>query len=791
MLFTGAEYMNRMLGRPLFVGIIGIFLLYCVGSVADIGLLADFGAPAVELLVAAVLFHLCFHVKRFRIMWFFFGLTCLAYGLSDVLWLYWDNALHIDPEEVAFFYYAYLVPNITIMLGTFAFYSKLGYKWNKRQLVLDISAVTIPLAIGFWLLFLRGWAFADMIADPYILALFFYLIVDFVTVAISLAMIQFHGIQQTNASIRLMMAGVFVYFTADLMYIYQVKQDTYIPNEWTDILFVLSMVLFGLGGVKRFMDPEGELHYNLKSVLDIGYTKPGFKILWLFVLPFLLFLAGYQGPYYAIIVLSVVVLYFLISGFIYNAVRTESLLKKELELNADLEDQVQARVAELQAAYEELDEIVKLDSLTGLANRRHFLSWLDGKLDAMASGDRMALFYIDIDKFKAINDAYGHEVGDLILVEFAHRLNGWKRDDMFLARISSDEYVVSVSNFDTWEQLARHAQEIVALADRELVIRGYHFRITVSIGIALYPEDAQDRVMLVQNADIAMFHAKELKSGHVSFYSSWFSDAIRRRQELDLKLRNADFDSEFQLHYQPQFSTMDRHLIGMEALIRWEPEPGIRVTPVEFIPLAEENGLIIPIGEWVITTAIRQIGIWNAQYGLSLRMGINISPKQFHSGNLFSHIEACLTRHDVKPKWIDIEITESSAMNTDSSSEQFMMELARMGMSISIDDFGTGYSSLNYIKRFDIDALKIAKPLIDNIADEEGSSQIVLAITSMARTMNLRTIAEGVETESQLECLKRVGCAEIQGYLLGKPATAAEFEECFIKPHLKNTDMLE
>ncbi len=324
-------------------------------------------------------------------------------------------------------------------------------------------------------------------------------------------------------------------------------------------------------------------------------------------------------------------------------------------------------------------------------------------------------------------------------------------------------------------------ERLVDAFQEPLEVEPWQFLVSVSLGIARFPEDAKTRPELMTMAEMAMYHAKKQDAHRFSFYSNWFREGMRRRHEIEMALRRADFDQEFTLHYQPQFQSRKRTLVGMEALLRWQsPELG-NVSPAEFIPVAEDTGLIIPIGQWVTRNALLQIADWNHRFMASLRMGINFSPRQFDVPGFIESLNDQMRRYEVHPSWVDVEITENTAMRTEVSTEEMLTALTGLGVSISIDDFGTGYSSLSYIKRFDIDCLKIAKPLIDNVALGEGDVQIIGAIVMMAKTMRLRTIAEGVEDEGQLAILQRLGCDEIQGYLLGKPVPADRFEMLWLR----------
>jgi len=301
------------------------------------------------------------------------------------------------------------------------------------------------------------------------------------------------------------------------------------------------------------------------------------------------------------------------------------------------------------------------------------------------------------------------------------------------------------------------------------------------MGVASWPDDAKTRSDLMRHADIALYIAKNRRVNGVSFFDSLANAGIERSHQIDLALRNVKFDREFTLVYQPQIAIGGRRLIGMEALLRWNSSALGPVSPDEFIPVAEENGTILPLSEWILLRTMEQINKWNRQYGKSLRIGINISPHQLDDIDFLEKLEAIIAKVGIDPAWLNLEITERSAMKDESFIINIFNRLSSLSIVSSIDDFGTGYSSLSYLKKFNINYLKIAKQLIDGIAINETEAQIVQAIIMMATALNLRTIAEGVEDEEQLRILESLGCDEIQGFYFGRPVSPEEFEELYLK----------
>lgn len=324
-------------------------------------------------------------------------------------------------------------------------------------------------------------------------------------------------------------------------------------------------------------------------------------------------------------------------------------------------------------------------------------------------------------------------------------------------------------------------KKILKSFEKPIIINEHTLIVTVSVGISVYPFDGDNRSSLMKKADIAMYRAKENGKNLYEFYNIETDYEVSKKLQLEHLLGNGIKNNEFVLYYQPQINIKDNKLIGFEALIRWNNPLLSVVSPQDFIPLAEETGIIIDIGKWVIEECFKQIKIWNEKYKLDLKVGINVSPKQFMSIDFINDLIYSANKYSISPSWIDLEITEESAMKNEEYLIKKLQQLNKIGFKISIDDFGTGYSSLAYLKQFSIDTLKIAMPFISEIDNKVEDYQIVQAIIAMAKSLGLNVIAEGVERTSQLELLKELGCDEIQGYYFGRPMTAIDAEEKFLK----------
>jgi diguanylate cyclase (GGDEF)-like protein len=436
----------------------------------------------------------------------------------------------------------------------------------------------------------------------------------------------------------------------------------------------------------------------------------------------------------------------------------------------------------------EIHHLAFYDALTNLPNRRLFSDRLHQAVEAASRNNHlMGILFIDIDNFKRINDTFGHSIGDKLLRTVAAQLLACLRrsdsvshefgeEQMSVSRLGGDEFTVLLTHLKKAEDAARVAKRILDAVSVPFLLGDEEVVVTPSIGIAVFPYDGDDVENLVKNADTAMFHAKEKGKNNYQFYTNSMSATAFERLSMENALRKALTREEFQLHYQPKIELQSNRAIGLEALLRWNhPEMGM-VSPADFIPLAEESGLIVPIGEWVLRTVCEQMRSWQNAGMTPLRVAVNLSACQFRQ-TLFSQlVRRILDETRVSSKWLELELTESVIMDDIQTSSTVLRELKNMGVHISMDDFGTGYSSLSLLKRLPLDTLKIDQSFVRDITNDPDDAAIVDAIVSLAHNLRLRVIAEGVETREQLEYLRSRGCDEVQGFLYSRSQPAEQIE---------------
>ncbi|WP_333853523.1 putative bifunctional diguanylate cyclase/phosphodiesterase [Leclercia sp.] len=437
---------------------------------------------------------------------------------------------------------------------------------------------------------------------------------------------------------------------------------------------------------------------------------------------------------------------------------------------------LQARTAllasSLAEANRELAQLALHDTLTRLPNRVLLEDRLDQAINkADREGKLFALLFMDLDGFKAVNDAYGHDTGDKLLVAVTERLEQPLKGQYTLARIGGDEFVL-LAEIDTPNDAASLASALVHAIDQPFSLELYDLVVTLSVGVAIYPHDGKNQRELMFNADAAMYHTKHMGRNGYHFFQPSMNTLAQKQLQLMNDLWMALDRQELHLVYQPKFQAPAGPIVGFEALLRWQhPAQGL-LSPEQFLPLAEKSGLIIPIGNWVIDEACRQLRVWHLEGHTEWSMAVNLSTLQFEQPQLVETIMSSLARHRIPPHTLILEVTETTAMNNPDESVRVLTELTQAGVKASIDDFGTGYSSLLYLKKLPACELKIDRAFVKDLNGAGDDATIVSAIVALAKTLNLKVVAEGVETQEQQTFLTELGCNTLQGYLLGKPVSA-------------------
>ena len=435
-------------------------------------------------------------------------------------------------------------------------------------------------------------------------------------------------------------------------------------------------------------------------------------------------------------------------------------------------------ITERKRTEQQINYMATHDVLTGLPNRLMFSQLLNQAIrSAQRHKRQLAVFFIDLDRFKTINDSLGHEAGDRLLKEMARRFKKSLRADDVIGRLGGDEFVILIEEVNELSQIAIVAHKILSSTIKPMVLPGEECRVTASIGISIYPKDGKDEQSLMKNADIAMYFAKEEGKNNYQFYSKDIQSQSNERFSIETNLRRALERNELSLEYQAKVDFKTGMITGVEALLRWQNPSLGSVTPTQFIPVAEETGLIVPIGRWVMKTACAQNVAWQRQGLPPVCMAVNLSLRQLMDDNLLEDIKAALDDSGMAPNLLELEITESMVMHNPARLIEVLTNIKKLGVRLAIDDFGTGYSSLAQIKNFPIDTLKVDRSFIRNLPQDSENKAITEAIITMGKTLSLTVVAEGVETQEQEDFLRDHICDEMQGFYFSKPIAPDKFAD--------------
>lgn len=448
-------------------------------------------------------------------------------------------------------------------------------------------------------------------------------------------------------------------------------------------------------------------------------------------------------------------------------------------------------ISERKQAEEKMHQLAYYDALTGLPNRGMFLDRLHQTLSqAQRDQDKVNLIFLDLDNFKDVNDSQGHDIGDKLLQGVAERLTSCMRDSDVLARLGGDEFVVVCPSVATQDSVAAVVQRILSIFSEPFEVEGRQIYTSASIGIAVYPDDSLDATALFRCADTAMYQAKNEGRAQFRFFSAELNQKIMQRVALENSLRQGLERDEFFLHYQPLWDLKSSRMVGVEVLLRWQSSDYGLMLPSKFISLLEDSGLINSVGEWVLRSACLQLREWTNAEHHDLKVAVNISGKQMKHPRFLEMLTGIITETGVDPRNLELEFTESVIMENAENTIETFRKLKEMGIQLSIDDFGTGYSSLNYLKHFPVDRIKIDRSFVADVSCNENDAAIIEAIVSMAQSLSLRVVAEGVENSDQLHSITKLGCDEVQGYYLAMPMNADALEEKLGKLHGKPVEKL-
>ncbi len=758
-----------------------LFLVYLSGTLAVNDTMGNLLSPLCAGLAGAFLLRTFWMANRKNpksYVWLLLSLGGFSWMLGDVLWTFADYS-GWEPDRFMPSVLCYSATNALFAVGVTGFIILHMKKWNLLQLFLDTLTVFLLSMTLLWSCFFnRSFAMAAdyMLSDSISAACILLDLCVMVGILVWLLSVRSGHVP---VCFRVIAGGIFLFAIADLLYYYFDYNEIYVANSWIDAAYVAALLITALGGLGWRHSPK-EKKREIETFVNVGFRQRNW---FLSCYPIVALALGLVRPnaflhYDLLLYCGIIVLYWVFSGYVQKSIQIERLLHRETEMNAELERRVREQTEELIALANE-------DPLTRLSNRRHFLQQLEEALQTYAPDKILALVLLDTDRFKIINDTYGHDIGDRVLIEIAERMQRWNTCDAVLARHGGDEFLMMLQGCSTHTEIADKVRSLMKACSDPIRVYHYEIHITFSAGIAVCPEDSDSSIELLRYADIAMYHAKSLGTNRFVFFDLFLHEKVRKKNRIELLLKKADLQKDFTLFYQPQFSLPDCKLVGVEALLRWNHAEHGYISPAVFIPVMEELGYMTRVGAFVAETAIEQAARWEFSYGRKLKVGINISPVQLKDREFIESLRAIIADTRVDTKCLDLEITESAMLEDSTELDNTFAAFQSMGLSVSMDDFGVGYSSLQHLRKYPFNRIKIDKSLIDNIAKAGNNRNIVKAIIAMSQSISMKTLAEGVETDEQLQILCELGCDEMQGYLLGKPMPKEQFEKTFLEQEIR------
>ncbi|GGL94915.1 hypothetical protein GCM10010840_36200 [Deinococcus aerolatus] len=733
---------------------------------------------------------------RESVAWVCISIGLLAFGLAEVIFTYLQVVRQVDPfpslADVLFLLFPPLV-GAALLLFPRPHLSRAGW----LRLGLDVGIMTAAAGVFSWR-FLLADLVVDYRAQPLTGSIALaYPISDLLLLCLLLLLLARH--QHLPRQVTVLMALALTSFVvADTGFAALTVKQAYVSGSIIDLFWGLGGLLFGMAAILRGNNTrvtisEPALNW---TVLTAG---PYLAVAATAILLLNTVMDGtgdftVRGVLWSTMLVATLVMVRQAVAFAENAAltrdlhratqhlesrvaaRTAELHTANMELHAfslDLEEKVQARTAELELSRAHLAHQAHHDALTSLPNRVLFSDRLGQAVTAAARYNRkLAVLYLDLDGFKQINDTCGHEAGDEVLRVTARRLQEATRPSDTVARLGGDEFIVLLTEVGEVFDVASVARRILDSVSKDIVLDAQTVRVTTSIGIALYPETALDAAPLHKQADAAMYRAKHGGKNTICYFAPEMNSVIQVRADLVAGLRSALANQELYVVYQPLFASSTRELASLEALLRWSSPSLDEVSPGEFIPIAEDSGQIIELGAWVLNEVCRQQAVWQRQGLAPTRVAINVSPLQFARPGFVEDLRHLLGRHGLDGRWLELELTERIMLNDLASIAHKMRELRALGVGISIDDFGAGNTALSYFFQLPITTVKIDRSLIQGLGQAHGSDRVVQAIVALAHSLDLKVVAEGIETWAQMTSVTDLGCERVQGYLLARPEQA-------------------
>lgn len=744
-----------------------LYIVYFTGLLTKKWQLGDILSPILTFISFYYTFHFLY-IKQInksnKLSAVFMGLSILSWFICDLMWGISSLILRTNPEDNMIITYGYSLTNLFLLISVAFFGYKEIKNWNKMQFLLDSTIISICIMTFMWL-----FVFEQNIENAMLLRNDIVSMLSLLSDIVIFAWLSIWFFSVRKSKIQTFMkftsSGILLFVIVDFIYYYAYFYHLYEPNTILDGFYVIAFTFMGIGGIVRGKSKE----VIDKEIMAYKEIKRVGKEIILLAVPILLVIFKRDYTQYLLLVVSSIMIYYVFTNYTQKSIFRDELLEREKEYIEELEAQVEERTGQVVT-------LMNTDTITGLYNRRFFEEYLLNICKNIKKREKILLFYIEMNKYKMIKAMYGKYISEKLLYELGNRIKtiAVEREEGVLASYGDEIFILSLVGNDTYEQGLQTAERIMHLCSDIYHIENSDIVVTLNIGISCYPFDSKSSEELIKNADNAMMQARTIGFNKSLVFNDQIGKNIYNRSIIEIWLKKVKIDEEFKLYYQPQVRCEDGSLIGFEALARWQTKGGKFIPPSEFIPIAEETGIINPLGYWIMEQAVNQLVEWNKISEKDLRMAINVSAKQFTDKEFVPKFNAILEKYSVDPQTIEIEITENIQLQENIEMSEILHEISDMGVSIAVDDFGTGYSSLYYLKNIPVNRIKIAKELIDNIEQDLYDYAIAKAVISIGKTRQIKVIAEGVENKGQWECLKELECDEIQGYYFAKPMPAEE-----------------
>ncbi|MGP7816054.1 putative bifunctional diguanylate cyclase/phosphodiesterase [Niallia sp. 01092] len=711
------------------------------------------------------------HKGSAKSFWLFLGLGILSYLIGTILWSYNEFILHLGKGLNRLAVTFWIAQNGFYFIGLLVLMNEMRSYLLTIRFCLDmLIAMSVATTLS-WIFLIKPLLNQHAKITFNIIELL-YPILDLIELVGVLSIIMTSYSILSKKTNYLLVSGLFIQIIADTIFNYLTVMKIYSVGSINEPFWILSILLIGLSGIyhdgksaKEFKTYGSKQKENLLLKQSIPYLA---------VLLFSMYVISMLYKSHPVLLGLFISILFLILRQIFTLIENEKLVADLHHLNENLEIKVKERTDKLVVTVNNMEYLAYHDVVTGLPNRRYMEKRLSQAINNTNAHDKkLAFMLLDMDRFKHINDSLGHSYGDLLLKEVGERLVKCLTQHEVVCRIGGDEFALLIENANM-QDIERIALNILTSLRETYNIKGVELHITPSIGISIFPDHGRDLDTLLMKADTAMYKVKENGKNHYMIYNG--SMSMKSIMELESSLRKGLERNEFILHYQPQISLHTNEIVGVEALLRWNRDGKVMVLPSDFIPIAEETGLILLIGERVLLEASKQSVSWSKKGFSELRIAVNISSLQFQHDNFINMVSEIIKDTGANPNNIELEITESIAMGKTENNLAKITLLKQMGFKIALDDFGTGYSSLHYLSKFPVDRLKIDRSFITSLEKSEKDAAIVRMIVMMSKSLNCKVIAEGVEDEIQKSFLEEMECDELQGYLVSRPLSVEDCE---------------